>query len=567
MFPAINTFAAQDTPDLQNITPREPGNENDKDALARQIMELFESTPGGGRDDKPGTPPLQFIRQDLEKMFEELNSRTCPKCGMSSAQSLKTMQLGCRDCLDTFREEYRKLLEKQQNEMKSHRRESTLAPAKSAAQEYLTAQIELLEDKLQNAVKAEEYEQAAELKSKIQSLYALLPKVDAASARSRKKAEATSAAADSPHSSSSHGLQLWLPEADYDCRHHIRLRSFVRYERNLAAVRSMPPYTDNAQAPDAAKALEILRPILQNDPLFHDAEELDLRNVPLSERRRLYLYGVAPWNFLNGSAAIPTRIFISRDRHAVALLNCSAHLSVTLWNVPDLKAESAREIQQLDKRLSTRIAFASDNEFGAITRSLTTMGSGVTIGEVLHLPLLLMESGFPRIANGCKHLGYRAGISFPGDTADAEPYANGGNRAMEFAAGGIMTVTDAFAMGHTLNERCRNVQRQAVRLANHEMELRRNLPAMPKLKLKVMDSVGRSAALIGGASLCSPVEYRHILSALWLGLELGMLTTFTHRQIFSALGEAASCDPKADGSSNSQCLKRTFLKNDPGDEA
>ncbi|MBO7742122.1 MAG: UvrB/UvrC motif-containing protein [Victivallales bacterium] len=552
MFPAINNFPEQENnSELRNVMQPPAPSTQEMSALASQIMDLF-STSGSENGDNAH---MKQVRMDLEKMFDELNSNSCPKCGTLSTASLRNMQLGCRECLNAFREEYRKLLSKQTQELAKHRQESTLTPLKSAAQEYLTAQIELLEDKLKSAVQAEEYEQAGELKAKIESLYGLMTATEG-------KGRGAAAAAAVPENvhlvPAVSALPLWLPEEPESCRQQIRLSSFVRYERNLAAVHTLPPYTEAGHVTDAAKAMELLLPVLRNDPLFSDARELDPRNIPLSERRSLYLNGIAPWDFLNPPVPMPSRIFITPDRRVVALLNSRAHLSVTFWNLPDLKSGSAREVQLLDKRLSSRLAFAADAEFGAVTRDLTALGSGVTIGEVLHLPLLTMESGVQRIANACKQLGFRIRVSFPGDTVTAEPYIGAGERAMSFAAGGLVTIVDAFAMGDTLNERCRSIQRQAVRLANHELELRRNLGGMKELLLKVRDIVGRSASMISGAAVCNPVEYRHILSALWLGMELGMLTSVDHLRLFKAYAHGDSCNP-AGGEGNAAYLKQAFL--------
>lgn len=103
---------------------------------------------------------------------EQIHGRTkqspaCPQCGFTLEQFREKPLLGCPNDYELFREDLDPILDKAQNEKKMH---CGKVPSKSSTG--MKKQIELagLRQKLEAAVKSEDYETAAKLRDRINQL-------------------------------------------------------------------------------------------------------------------------------------------------------------------------------------------------------------------------------------------------------------------------------------------------------------------------------------------------------------------------------------------------------------
>ena len=102
--------------------------------------------------------------QDVPVMENEL-IRTCPACGFTTADFKKTGRLGCPQCYESFAGELKSLLRA------VHRSSQHVGkvPSKESIRVQLTAEIAGLQKSLDRAIYDEHYEEAAQLRDKIQA--------------------------------------------------------------------------------------------------------------------------------------------------------------------------------------------------------------------------------------------------------------------------------------------------------------------------------------------------------------------------------------------------------------
>jgi protein arginine kinase activator len=91
--------------------------------------------------------------------------RTCPRCHMRRADFKKTSRFGCPVCYDTFGAELPPLL----RAMHRSEQHAGKVPRREQSRAELNAELATLQGRLEKAVAAEKFEEAASLRDKIQS--------------------------------------------------------------------------------------------------------------------------------------------------------------------------------------------------------------------------------------------------------------------------------------------------------------------------------------------------------------------------------------------------------------
>ncbi len=111
---------------------------------------------------------------DAEERHHEL---VCPNCGMSYQDFRQTGKIGCSVCYDTFRQQLEPLLRR----IHGSSVHSGKIPHRSGGTLEMKHEIEVLRRNLQEAVRQEEYEKAAEYRDRIRVLERELEKQEGGS--------------------------------------------------------------------------------------------------------------------------------------------------------------------------------------------------------------------------------------------------------------------------------------------------------------------------------------------------------------------------------------------------
>lgn len=110
----------------------------------------------GGLIGQAGTPPGRT----------QTDGRTCPHCGYTFREFAETGRLGCDQCYQTFEGELSPLVLRLHGRVQ-HRGKF---PARGARRLHTKRELEQLREAMNDAIKREAFEEAAELRDKIRSL-------------------------------------------------------------------------------------------------------------------------------------------------------------------------------------------------------------------------------------------------------------------------------------------------------------------------------------------------------------------------------------------------------------
>ena len=107
-----------------------------------------------------------------EEIKMESPGARCPVCGFTQADFKKTGRLGCSECWETFEAGLNSLLKAM------HKGDHHIGkvPAKAAHTLVISGKIQELTEKLEKAVQAEKYEDAAQIRDEIRALESKLKK-------------------------------------------------------------------------------------------------------------------------------------------------------------------------------------------------------------------------------------------------------------------------------------------------------------------------------------------------------------------------------------------------------
>ena len=109
----------------------------------------------------------QFVISHSSRSRAKSSKKTCQGCGMTFTRFRQTGALGCPECYDAFEEQLTPLIERAQNGATSHRGKTPSRAGASVDRQLLITQ---LVKELDQAVEAEQYERAAQLRDRLRDL-------------------------------------------------------------------------------------------------------------------------------------------------------------------------------------------------------------------------------------------------------------------------------------------------------------------------------------------------------------------------------------------------------------
>jgi protein arginine kinase activator len=116
--------------------------------------------------------PVQVALLDVWKLLQsgvvkaDVPTQSCPECGWTLTDFRTKGRLGCPRDYEVFREHIDDLLERIHNASEHHGR----LPGRPEAARSAQADVETLREELADAIRAEEYERAAELRDRLHAL-------------------------------------------------------------------------------------------------------------------------------------------------------------------------------------------------------------------------------------------------------------------------------------------------------------------------------------------------------------------------------------------------------------
>jgi protein arginine kinase len=291
------------------------------------------------------------------------------------------------------------------------------------------------------------------------------------------------------------GQWFSLPGPEMD----VAVASRVRLSRNLMGY-LFPPLaakTEEEQVRDElVKAFGALGP---------DFRVISLDSLPPLERHILLERNLISQAF----SAAPNRFLVlSADEKLSAMINEEDHLRLVCIHSGLALEEAYRQADQVDGQLENSVHYAASMEWGFLTTSLSSAGTGLRASVMLHLPALVMEGN---VGWALKMVG-QMGLAIKGH------WGEGDN-----SLGDMYQISNPVSLGLNEKEIVETVRSTAVSLMEYERKARTEMLKSRRVELE--DAIYRAYGQLSQCRLIGSKEAIELLAKVRLGISLGVLSS------------------------------------------
>ena len=171
-------------------------------------------------------------------------------------------------------------------------------------------------------------------------------------------------------------------------------------------------------------------------------------------------------------------------------------------------------IDGLDDELSELLPFAYSSDWGYLTCCPTNTGTGMRASVMVHLPSLVITKQINKVLHTITKLGLTArGL-----------YGEGTE-----ASGNFFQISNQVALGRSEDEIMENIERILKEVIHQEQSARESLLTGSRTQLE--DRVWRAFGILKHAKTMSSTEALDLLSAVRLGVDLGLMNGLTRSTV------------------------------------
>jgi protein arginine kinase len=281
----------------------------------------------------------------------------------------------------------------------------------------------------------------------------------------------------------------------------IVISSRVRLARNL----SQYPFLTRASEEQRAEVHEAIRRALakvglgENGHLYIDLDQTnELTNRFLLERHLISR------ELANGSG--DRGVLFNRSEMLAVMVNEEDHLRIQAIRAGFQIREAFADIQWIDDQLDQDLKFAYSEEFGYLTACPTNVGTGMRASVMFHLPALVLTKQIDKVFASVTKINL-AVRGFYGEGTQA--------------SGDFYQISNQVTLGVSEEDVLELLVRVVPKIVTYEREVRDHLVAKDRLRLE--DKVWRAYGVLQAARSISSEETMDLLSAVRLGVNLGLL--------------------------------------------
>ena len=207
-------------------------------------------------------------------------------------------------------------------------------------------------------------------------------------------------------------------------------------------------------------------------------------------------------------------LILKRDESLAVMLNEEDHLRMQAMS-PGLNLTACwKQINAVDTEIESRIAYAFSPCLGYLTACPTNVGTGMRASVMLHLPGLVLLNEIGGIINGVSKIGL-AVRGLWGEGTDA--------------SGNMFQISNQVTLGEKEEAIIGRLEQIVLEIAEHEKNARLRL--VQQKEASIRDHIGRAYGILSQAHLLNSKETLDLLSALRLGIDLGLVTEWTQSVI------------------------------------
>jgi protein arginine kinase len=207
-------------------------------------------------------------------------------------------------------------------------------------------------------------------------------------------------------------------------------------------------------------------------------------------------------------------LVVRQDERIAVMVNEEDHLRMQAIR-PGLSLQRAWEdLDQVDSEIETVVRYAFSPTLGYLTACPTNVGTGIRASVMLHLPALVLLEEINPIIKGMGKIGL-AVRGLWGEGTEA--------------IGNLFQISNQITLGEPENKIISDLEQIVQEIVEHEQNACVRL--MERRRTAVMDHVGRAYGVLTHAHVLTSREALDLLSALSLGLDLGILKPVDRRVV------------------------------------
>jgi protein arginine kinase len=207
-------------------------------------------------------------------------------------------------------------------------------------------------------------------------------------------------------------------------------------------------------------------------------------------------------------------VFVDEDECRAVMVNEEDHIRLQSLQ-PGMNLRKAWETaDEFDNALEATLSYAFSSKLGYLTACPSNVGTGMRASVMLHLPGLCLTEEIKPVINAVSKIGL-AVRGLWGEGSEA--------------SGHMFQISNQITLGRPETEIIANLEQIVLEVIEHEKNARARL--MEKQEIRVHDHVGRAYGILANAALMTTGEALDLLSALRMGIDLGLLPGIVRREI------------------------------------
>lgn len=288
----------------------------------------------------------------------------------------------------------------------------------------------------------------------------------------------------------------------------IIVSSRVRLARNICGRR----FTGWAGEEESERLLQDLNPVLKclatcPDPIMLEINSLNRVEKEILIERHLMSRDLAEKG--KGSAVV-----LKRDESIAIMINEEDHIRMQAMS-PGLNLQNLwQEINSVDSEIESKVEYAFSPQLGYLTACPSNVGTGIRASVMLHLPGLVLMNEINSIIKAVGKMGL-AVRGLWGEGTDA--------------AGNMFQLSNQTTLGETEEAIVERLEKIVLEIDEHEKNSRARL--IEQKENHIRDHFGRAIGILTHAHMLNSKETLDMLSALRLGLDLGVISGWQREMI------------------------------------
>ena len=281
---------------------------------------------------------------------------------------------------------------------------------------------------------------------------------------------------------------------------NIAMSTRVRVARNLKG----HLYFNRADDAQREKTLHACNEAIKKCDLLKDSVSLNIKD--LSDLDRQFLVERHLMSREHAQDVAHKSLIIETDEIISAMLNEEDHIRLQALQSGFNIMDTWRITDAIDNELGQHLSFDYSSSFGYLTSCPTNTGTGLRTSVMLHLSALGMTGQIETVFDAISKLGLTM-RGFYGEGTES--------------LGDFFQISNQVALGHSEMDILDNLDRIINKIIAREETTREDF--MRKRKQEISDTVYRSYGTLKNARIITSNETIKLLSAIRLGIDLGLI--------------------------------------------